>query len=58
MCGVPVHAAESYLEKADPQGASRGGVRARWKDAAEAKKRGAKSVVKRESGATGDARHL
>jgi len=47
MCGVPVHAAESYLEKLIRKG-FRVAVCEQVEDPAEAKKRGAKSVVKRE----------
>ncbi len=47
MCGVPVHAAESYLEKLIRKG-YRVAVCEQVEDPAEAKKRGAKSVVKRE----------
>ncbi len=47
MCGVPVHAAEAYLEKLIRKG-FRVAVCEQMEDPAEAKKRGAKSVVKRE----------
>jgi DNA mismatch repair protein MutS len=47
MCGVPVHAAESYLEKLIRKG-FRVAVCEQIEDPAEAKKRGSKSVVKRE----------
>src|SRR6266404_1818500 len=47
MCGVPVHAAESYLEKLIRKG-YRVAVCEQVEDPAEAKKRGAKSVVQRE----------
>src|SRR5665213_1687945 len=47
MCGVPVHAAESYLEKLIRKG-HRVAVCEQIEDPLEAKKRGAKSVVKRE----------
>jgi DNA mismatch repair protein MutS len=47
MCGVPVHAAESYLEKLIRKG-YRVAVCEQVEDPAEAKKRGAKAVVKRE----------
>ncbi|HEX4273283.1 MAG TPA: DNA mismatch repair protein MutS, partial [Rhizomicrobium sp.] len=47
MCGVPVHAAESYLEKLIRKG-YRVAVCEQVEDPAEAKKRGSKSVVKRE----------
>src|SRR5580698_1950732 len=47
MCGVPVHAAEQYLEKLIRKG-FRVAVCEQVEDPAEAKKRGAKSVVKRE----------
>ncbi|HKQ45869.1 MAG TPA: DNA mismatch repair protein MutS [Rhizomicrobium sp.] len=47
MCGVPVHAAESYLEKLIRKG-YRVAVCEQVEDPLEAKKRGAKAVVKRE----------
>src|ERR1700679_331744 len=47
MCGVPVHAAESYLEKLIRKG-FRVAVCEQIEDPAEAKKRGSKSVGKRE----------
>src|ERR1700744_4926189 len=47
MCGVPVHAAESYLEKLIRKG-YRVAVCEQVEDPAEAKKRGSKSVVKRD----------
>ena len=47
MCGVPVHAAKSYLEKLIRKG-HRVAVCEQTEDYAEAKKRGSKSVVKRE----------
>src|ERR1700731_960146 len=47
MCGVPVHAAEQYLEKLIRQG-YRVAVCEQVEDPAEAKKRGANSVVRRE----------
>jgi DNA mismatch repair protein MutS len=47
MCGVPVHAAESYLEKLIRKG-HRVAVCEQTEDPAEAKKRGSKSVVRRE----------
>src|SRR5581483_10185178 len=47
MCGVPVHAAESYLEKLIRKG-FRVAVCEQIEDPAEAKRRGAKAVVKRE----------
>jgi DNA mismatch repair protein MutS len=47
MCGVPVHAAEQYLEKLIRKG-FRVAVCEQVEDPAEAKKRGAKSVVKRQ----------
>src|ERR1700753_3101060 len=47
MCGVPVHAAESYLEKLIRKG-FRVAVCEQMEDPAQARKRGAKSVVKRE----------
>ena len=46
MCGVPVHAAESYLEKLIRKG-FRVAVCEQMEDPAEAKRRGSKSVVKR-----------
>src|SRR5271167_60075 len=47
MCGVPVHAADSYLEKLIRKG-FRVAVCEQIEDPAEAKKRGAKSVVRRQ----------
>ncbi|MBI3676407.1 MAG: DNA mismatch repair protein MutS [Proteobacteria bacterium] len=47
MCGVPVHAAEQYLEKLIRKG-FRVAVCEQVEDPLEAKKRGAKSVVRRE----------
>jgi DNA mismatch repair protein MutS len=47
MCGVPVHAAEAYLEKLIRRG-FRVAVCEQIEDPAEAKKRGSKSVVKRQ----------
>ena len=47
MCGVPVHAAEAYLEKLIRKG-FRVAVCEQMEDPAEAKKRGPKSPVKRE----------
>ncbi len=47
MCGVPVHAAEAYLEKLIRKG-FRVAVCEQVEDPAEAKKRGSKSVVRRE----------
>ncbi len=47
MCGVPVHAAESYLEKLIRKG-FRVAVCEQTEDPAESKKRGSKSVVRRE----------
>src|SRR6201996_3829964 len=47
MCGVPVHAAEAYLEKLIRKG-FRVAVCEQMEDPAEAKKRGSKSVVRRE----------
>lgn len=47
MCGVPVHAAESYLSRLIKHG-FRVAVCEQTEDPAEAKKRGAKSVVARE----------
>jgi DNA mismatch repair protein MutS len=47
MCGVPVHTAESYMEKLIRKG-FRVAVCEQVEDPAEAKKRGGKSVVRRE----------
>src|SRR5665213_2858261 len=47
MCGVPVHAAESYMEKLIRKG-FRVAVCEQMEDPALARKRGAKSVVRRE----------
>src|SRR6185437_8081857 len=47
MCGVPVHAADAYLEKLIRKG-FRVAVCEQIEDPAEAKKRGSKSVVKRD----------
>src|SRR4051812_23471042 len=47
MCGVPVHAAEAYLEKLIRKG-FRVAVCEQIEDPAETKKRGAKAVVRRE----------
>ena len=47
MCGVPVHAAEQYLEKLIRKG-FRVAVCEQMEDPAEARKRGSKAVVKRE----------
>jgi DNA mismatch repair protein MutS len=47
MCGVPVHAAESYMEKLIRKG-FRVAVCEQIEDPAEAKKRGGKAVVRRE----------
>ncbi|MEW5424524.1 DNA mismatch repair protein MutS [Amorphus sp. 3PC139-8] len=47
MCGVPVHAADDYLQKLIAQG-HRVAVCEQTEDPAEAKKRGSKSVVKRD----------
>jgi len=47
MCGVPVHAAESYMEKLIRKG-FRVAVCEQIEDPTEAKKRGSKSVVRRE----------
>ncbi len=47
MCGVPVHAAESYLQKLIKQG-FRVAVCEQTEDPKDAKKRGSKSVVRRE----------
>jgi len=47
MCGVPVHAAEAYLEKLIRKG-YRVAVCEQMEDPAEAKKRGSKSPVKRD----------
>jgi len=47
MCGVPVHAADDYLQKLIASG-YRVAVCEQTEDAVEAKKRGAQSIVKRE----------
>src|SRR6204780_742278 len=47
MCGVPVHASDAYLEKLIRKG-FRVAVCEQVEDPAEAKKRGYKSVVRRE----------
>jgi DNA mismatch repair protein MutS len=47
MCGVPIHAADDYLQKLIGQG-FRVAVCEQVEDPAEAKKRGSKSVVKRD----------
>lgn len=47
MCGVPVHAADDYLQKLIAQG-HRVAVCEQIEDPAEAKKRGSKSVVRRD----------
>jgi len=47
MCGVPVHAAETYLERLIRQG-FKVAICEQVEDPAEARKRGAKSVVKRD----------
>jgi len=47
MCGVPVHAAETYLQRLIKRG-FRVAVCEQTEDPAEAKKRGSKSVVRRE----------
>lgn len=47
MCGVPVHAAEDYLKKLISQG-HRVAICEQMENPAEAKKRGSKSVVKRD----------
>jgi len=47
MCGVPIHAADDYLQKLISLG-FRVAVCEQLEDPAEAKKRGAKSVVKRD----------
>jgi DNA mismatch repair protein MutS len=47
MCGVPIHAADDYLQKLIAQG-YRVAVCEQIEDPAEAKKRGSKSVVKRD----------
>ena len=56
MCGVPVHAAEQYLEKLIRKG-FRVAVCEQMEDPAEAKKRGSKSVVQAGGGPAGHARH-
>jgi len=53
MCGVPVHAADDYLQKLISLG-FRVAVCEQTEDPAEAKKRGAKSVVRRDVTRTGD----
>ncbi len=50
MCGVPVHAAESYLLTLIRKG-FRVAIAEQMEDPAEAKKRGSKSVVARDVGA-------
>jgi DNA mismatch repair protein MutS len=55
MCGVPVHAADDYLQKLIGLG-FRVAVCEQIEDPAEAKKRGGKSVVARRR-AAGDAGH-
>ncbi|MCB1516921.1 MAG: DNA mismatch repair protein MutS [Hyphomicrobiaceae bacterium] len=47
MCGVPIHAAEDYLKRLISQG-HRVAICEQVEDPAEAKKRGSKSVVKRD----------
>jgi len=47
MCGVPIHAAQDYLKKLIAQG-HRVAICEQTEDPAEAKKRGSKSVVKRD----------
>ena len=47
MCGVPVHAAETYLQRLIKKG-FRVAVCEQMEDPAEAKRRGSKAVVKRE----------
>ena len=47
MCGVPVHSAEQYLEKLIASG-EKVAICEQMEDPAEAKKRGAKAVVRRE----------
>ena len=47
MCGVPVHAADDYLQKLIAAG-FRVAVCEQTEDPAEARKRGAKSVVRRD----------
>ena len=56
MCGVPVERAEDYLNRLIGQG-HRVAVCEQVEDPAEARKRGAKSVVRREVVRSGDARH-
>ena len=56
MCGVPVHAAEAYLAKLIRQG-FKVAVCEQIEDPAEAKKRGAKSVVRARRGAHRHAGH-
>ena len=55
MCGVPVHAADDYLQKLIARG-FRVAVCEQIEDPAEARKRGAKSVVKRDVVRLGDTR--
>ena len=54
MCGVPVHAADGYLQKLIARG-FRVAVCEQIEDPAEARKRGGKSVVRRERHPAGDA---
>ena len=56
MCGVPIHAADEYLQKLIALG-HRVAVCEQVEDPAEARKRGGKSVVRRERRPPGDARH-
>ena len=56
MCGVPVHAADDYLQKLIALG-HRVAICEQIEDPAEAKKRGAKSVVAPRRRAARDARH-
>ena len=56
MCGVPVHAADAYLEKLIRKG-FRVAVCEQIEDPAEAKKRGSKSVVQARGDAAGHAGH-
>ena len=56
MCGVPVHAAEHYLQKLIRAG-HRVAICEQMEDPAEAKKRGSKSVVQARRDPAGHARH-
>ena len=56
MCGVPVHRSDEYLHRLIALG-HRVAVCEQLEDPAEAKKRGSKSVVRRDVDPAGDARH-